>query len=195
MTNLYSRSPLGIPWLFFATGLLLLFQPVLTAHAQEYTYNDPARWDIYQPGDLAVVAVADPAAEGDSALQITTLVPRENWWESIVQTFQDQSLSDQAGTEYTITFRYRADQARQIRLSILSRPLDTFGSDDTAYYGDFLQATPEYQTFTYTFTSVATVPSTVYVGFLVGGSEIPIYLDAIAMEATSTRSAGATSTT
>ena len=186
MKKMHFFSEPSARWLLFAISLLLSLQSAFPTQAQDYNYDDPSTWDVYQPGDLAVTTVADPDAEGDSALQITTLVPRDNWWESIVQTFQNQSLTDVAGTTHTITFRYRADEARQIRLSILSRPLDTYGSNDTAYYSDFLQATTEYQTFTYTFTSVATVPSTVYVGFLVGGSEVPIYLDAIIMESETT---------
>lgn len=162
-----------------ATALLGIAGP---GYAQGFDYDDPAVWDVYQPGDLAVTTVADPAAEGDSALQITTQVLRDNWWESIVQTFQDQSPIDVAGTQYTVSFRYRAEQARPIRLSILSRERDTYGSADTEYYGDFLQATTEYQTFSYTFTSVAEVPSIVYIGFLVGGNDTPIYLDAIEVE-------------
>ncbi len=182
MKKLYFPPASCARWLLSATGMvLLLLCTFLSAQAQGYDYDDPATWDVYRPGDLAVTTVADPAAEGDSALQITTLMPRSNWWESIVQTFQNQSLADAAGTKHTITFRYRADEARQIRLSIQSRPLNTYGSNDTKYYSDFLQATNEYQTFSYTFESVATVPSIVYVGFLVGGSEVPIYLDTITM--------------
>ena len=124
---------------------------------------------------------SDAAASGGEAIRATVLQVQENWWQAGVQTTQSASVPDEAGKRYTVSFRYWADQARQVRLSLRSRPLDTYGTDDTNYYGDFLQFTPEYQAFTYTFSSVATVLSTVYFLLMIGDNDTPVYLDDVSI--------------
>ena len=147
-------------------------------------FEDNDKWNTYREGDLVQEIVPDEDAVNGEAFRISpqTSIADKEWFDTGFQILQDAAVREEAGQSYTISFRYRADADRQFRLSLLSRPLDTFGSDDSTYFNEFLQATTDYQTFEITVTSPATVPSAIYIGYLVGGDDTPLYIDDIQIE-------------
>ena len=181
--NYLSNSP-QFQHLLILVGLITLIGgkgfPAYAQNSNEYNFEDITKWAVYSSGNLALSTVDDPAATDSTAIKIATLVPVENWWQSAAYTKEGASVPEVNGNQYTISFRYRVDETRPIFLSVISRPVGTSGSADSVYLVRSLpSATTDYRAFTYTFTSGATVPSTVHVQVRVGGNETPVYLDDI----------------
>ncbi len=153
-------------------------------YAQVFDFEELNKWDTYKTGHLELALVSDDEATDGQAILINTLISTTNWWESGMQNVEEgQALDAEAGSQYKISFQYRADQPRDIRFNAKERPKGTYGSDDVDYFsGNLPQATTEYQSFTYTFTAAAVVPSTIHYQFPVGGDSTPIYIDDITIE-------------
>ncbi len=164
--------------------LVVLLLSVTSLNAQVFDFEELAKWDTYKAGHLELTSVIDSSATDGQAIKINTLTSTANWWESGMQSVEEgQALAAEAGSQYKISFQYRADQPRDIRFNAKERPTGTYGSDDVDYFsGNLPQATTEYQSFTYTFTAAAAVPSTIHYQFPVGGDSIPVYIDNITIE-------------
>ena len=171
---------------------LLLFVLTWTAAGQscpdESAWNDLARYGNYVTGTgtIAVSEETDANGECGNAFRIAVSDVQTNFYDAGFDTNQDDGLIDEAGKTYRITFRYRAESARQIYFTAKSRLYGTFNSaTDYEYTFAALDATTDYQTYTTTFTSIRQTGETnhrVYFLVMVGNSTVPVYLDDITME-------------
>lgn len=168
-------------WTTLSFSLLLISGIIVPVFAQS-NFDDLSKWEYFWDGDLELSMVHDSTAEGDSAIKVTNLVTKDNWWDSGVQSIPDFAISDSMDKTFNVSFRYRADSNRKLWVSIRYRPRGTYGSEDKEYYGGYVNDAKEtYQDFNYTFSSVATAESnaTVHIQFFVAGQEPSLYLDDI----------------
>ncbi|MGB6153690.1 MAG: sugar-binding protein, partial [Pricia sp.] len=169
-------------------GLSLLLS-LHMASAQEFSADRAADWDVFPVGNLLVSEVEDTASADSSALEITTEVSTENWYDALAQTFQNSTPATVNGDSYTVSFKHRAEAGRQIRVQIHGRPTDTYGSDDNTYYDEFVEVFEGYQDFSFTFVSNDTVPGTVHVQLYAGGDDTTFLIDNFDIENTGPGSA------
>ena len=150
----------------------------------EEPFEDITKWNSYPEEVLREEIISDAEALNGEAFRISPLtsIADLQWFDTGFQILQDAAVREESGKSYKVSFRYRSEANRQFRLSLLSRPLNTFGSDDTPYFGDFLQASTEYQDFNITFTSGVTANSAIYIGFLIGGDDNALLIDNIQIE-------------
>ncbi len=153
--------------LFFLTGL----------KAQTANYDAATDWDPFPVDNFSITEEADADAVDGSAIKVSTLISTENWWEGLVQTFQNSTPAIVSGNEYTVTFRHKADTDRQVWAVIATRPTDTYGSDDTRYFEGFFDLSTEYQEFSYTFTATDADSGSVHVQLYAGGNDTAFYVD------------------
>lgn len=153
----------------------------------EGTFNALSRYETYNDGagTLQASEVYDLDGSCRNAIQLKYSGTPEDFHTAGFQIQEDEGLDDIAGRRYRISFRYRAGAARPVHLSIRSRKRGSFGSDDEGYITKTLDATTTYQRYTANFYSkqrVADIDRFISMIIYNGNSNVPVYLDDIAME-------------
>ncbi len=152
--------------------------------AQTSTYDNAADWDVFPIGNLTVQEVSDAFATDGAAIEITTAISTVNWYDALIQTFQNNTPAMVNGKEYTVSLKYRAASDRQLRVIIAGRPTDTYGPEDNRYYEEFVNATTEYQDFSFTFVSNDLVEGTLHLQLFAGGDDTSFFIDEVTISVT-----------
>ncbi len=148
----------------------------------EGRFNDPAYWETY--GGVTFSEVADTNAACQTAIELLPTQVTPEWYGAAFRVKKDSAIADVPGKKYRVSFRYRAPVARRIAVNITSNKR-TDGSSLGSYKFSFQDATPDYQNYAYTFTSLLTTDSTdAYVSVVVGLGDAadPVYIDDVVIE-------------
>ena len=147
-------------------------------------YNTLSNYTAYGPIDTSEV-MDENAACGD-AFAITLREVQDGPFNAGFEIQQSAALDDVSGQMYTISFDYRATEARTVPIFITSRERSSFGDNDGPQYGYAeLNMTTEYQTYSTTFMSTIDPSATnrlIHVLLAVGSNTATVFLDNIRME-------------
>ena len=151
----------------------------------EGPFNDIAKYDAYGPVTSAVVD--DPAGTCEDAFRIELATVQAGPYDAGFQILENDGIDDVTGKRYRVSFRYRADAAREVNFLVNSRRRGTYGDGgDHTYAVETLSATTEYQTYSTTFESVRAKRDRtkyhLYFLLAVGDATTPVYLDNVIME-------------
>ncbi len=127
--------------------------------------NDVSSWDQWNCTPSSVAGIAN----------ITGIIPGSFSWDA---GFFQPNLSLDLGTNYTVSFRAKADVARTIDLKL----------DETAlgvtYHYEVINLTTTMQDYTINFTMTEATVSTANLYFFVGGNASSVYFDYVSLQET-----------
>ena len=131
----------------------------------------------------AATVVTDSTAACDNAFEIVPEAVQADWFNATFRIKPENSLDDEVGERYRVSFKYRATADARLAVNLTSNNRAD-GSQLGAYQFDFLDATTDYKNFATTFTSIATDSATAYLSVVIGVglTDETVYIDDVVVE-------------
>ncbi|GAA3240893.1 carbohydrate binding domain-containing protein [Dactylosporangium siamense] len=136
----------------------------------EFDNGTTGWWTWFDTAAAGTIGVSAAGLSGANALKLDLSNGASYDWQAQV----GQTLPVTAGTQYTLSFRGRADAARSVGVLVQQE-----GAPYTAYLSGTASLGTSGQTYTFQFTPTAS--GNAYVKFQAGGSGTDLYLDAISL--------------
>ena len=158
---------------------VFLFAPsAVRAQCVESPLNDLFYWGTYSNSSQSTSIVDDPTAVCGTALRVALEQVENSPYTAGFQLNSGTAPADEAGKEYVIRFRYRADAPRTIYLRAFSRDLIA-GANTATYSTRDLTVTTEWQQYTRRFVSRAPANTESAFSLLImnGDATTPFYVD------------------